>query len=268
MGQLCMLPGPGSFTCPMTTLFQFFRRPGKIPAFLIHLAISGTLVLSLVAAVYFVWYPSPYLEHDGARDILRIVIFVDVVLGPLLTLVLFHRGKAGAVRDVGMVAFLQIVAFVYGAGLMMQYRPAFLVYADDSFYAVRWPDVAPHTKDHARVEQMRVSKGPAMVVVDLPEDREERKRIRSGPAVPFQGDLYQPMTPERWRAVLAKAIDVEEQVRKQPARSEQLARFRVEFLDNSGKTIDKLAFFEVFLRSGPILFAMERDSGELFGWVN
>ncbi len=252
----------------MTTLIQFFRQPGKIPAFLIHLSISVMLVLTLVAAVYFVWYPSPYLEHDGARDILRIVIFVDVVLGPLLTLVLFRRGKVGVVRDVGIVAVLQIVAFVYGAGLMMLYRPAFLVYADDSFYAVRWPDVAPHTQDHARVDRMRVTKGPAMVVVDLPKDPEARKRLRSGAVVPFQGDLYQPITPERWRAILAKAIDVDAQVRTQPAFSEQLARFRVQFLDNSGKTIDKLAFFEVFLRSGPIFFAMERDSGELFGWVN
>ncbi len=252
----------------MTTLIQFFRQPGKIPAFLIHLAISALLVITLAAAVHFVWYPSPYLEHDGARDILRIVIFVDVVLGPLLTLVLFRCGKKGVMRDVGIVAGLQLFAFVYGAGLIMLYRPAFLVYADDSFYAVRWPEAEPHTKDHDRLNQMRVTKGPTMVVLDLPSDPAERKRIRSGAALPLQGDLYQAMTPERWQAVLAKAINVEEQVRAQPSLAEGLARFRVQFLDNSDKTIEKLAFYEVFLRSGPILFAMERDSGELFGWVD
>lgn len=168
------------------------------------MTISGLLVVTLVLAVCLVWYPSPYLEHDGARDILHIVIFVDVVLGPLLTLVLFRRGKRGVGRDVGIVATIQLVAFVYGAGLIMQYRPAFLVYSDDSFFAVRWPEVAPNTKDHERLDEMRVSTGLTMVMVELPTNLDERKRIRSGAAVPFQGDLYQTVTPERWAKILAK----------------------------------------------------------------
>jgi hypothetical protein len=260
--------GLGSLSTVMTRLIEFFKQPGKIPAFLIHFAISGLLVVTLAAAVYLIWYPSPYLEHDGARDILRIVILVDVVLGPLLTLVLFRRGKKGAARDVGIVATLQLVAFVYGAGLIMIYRPAFLVYADDSFYVVRWPEVAEQSKDHERLDQMRVRKGPTMVVAELPQDPAERKRIRGDAAVPYQGDLYQPMTPERWRSIVAKAIKLEEQAGTRPALAEGLARFQVQFLDRSGKTLDRLAFFEVFLRSGTMFFAWERDSGELFGWVN
>lgn len=252
----------------MTKLIEFFKQPGKISAFLIHLTISGLLVGTLVLAVYFLWYPSPYLEHDGARDILRIVILVDVVLGPLLTLVLFRRGKKGVVRDVGMVAIIQLVAFVYGAGLMMQYRPAFLVFADDAFFAVRWPDVEPNTKDHERLDAIRVPVGPTMVMAELPADIEERKRIRSRAAVPFQGDLFREVTPERWKNILDKSIDMEKKVSAQPSLADSWAQFRREFLDNSGTTLDKLAFYEVYLRSSSIFIAIERDSRKIYGWTS
>ncbi|MFM9884302.1 MAG: hypothetical protein ACKVQT_14850 [Burkholderiales bacterium] len=257
----------------MTKLIAFFWQSGKIPAFLIHLTISAALVFSLAAMVYLVWYPPPYFEYDGASNIMRVVIFVDLILGPLLTMVVFRRGKKELKRDLGIIASIQLVAFVCGAGLMMQYRPAFVVYADDTFYAVRWPDVAAHTKDHARLEQMRTSIGPTAVVLELPVDSEQRKSLlnelaNGGPVVTLMGDYYQPMTPERWRAIVAKSVDIDAQARAQPEFAEAVARFRMRFLDNTGMTIEKLAFYQAFLRNGLVIFAMDRESGVLFGWLN
>ncbi len=257
----------------MTKLIAFFWQSGKIPAFLIHLTISAALVIALAAMVYLVWYPPPYFEYDGASNIMRIVIFVDLVLGPLLTMVVFRRGKKELKRDLGIIASVQLIAFVCGAGLMMQYRPAFVVYADDTFFAVRWPDLAPHTKDLARLEHMRARIGPTPVVLELPSDRDERKNLMNalangGPVVTLMGDFYQPMTPERWRAIAGKSVDIDAQARAQPELAEAVARFRARHLDKSGMTIEKLAFYQAFLRNGLVLFAMDRESGALFGWLN
>ncbi len=257
----------------MTKLIAFFWQSGKIPAFLIHLIISAALVLSLAAMVYMVWYPPPYFEYDGASNIMRVVIFVDLILGPLLTMVVFRHGKKSLRRDLGVIASIQLVAFVCGAGLMMQYRPAFVVYADDTFFAVRWPDLAPHTKDHARLEQMRVNVGPTPVVLELPTDRDQRKSLMNalsngGPVVTLMGDYYQPMTPARWHSIAEKSVDLEAQVRAQPELAEAVTRFRRRFLDNTGMTIEKLAFYQAFLRNGLVMFAMDRESGALFGWLN
>jgi hypothetical protein len=253
----------------MTKLIEFFRRSGKIPAFLIHLGISVLLVASLAAMVFVYWYPPPYFEYDGAKNVMRLVIFVDVVLGPLLTLMLFQRGKKGLVRDLGIIASVQLVAFVYGAGVMMQYRPAFIVFADDAFYAVRWPDLAPHTKDHARLEQMRTSIGPTFVVLDLPADRTERHRLfvdmaNGGVPVSLLGDRYQPMTAERWRPIFEKSADL----KAQSDWSEPFAQFQERDVAKAQIAVDNLAFIPAFLRNGLVMFAIDRTSGTLFGSIS
>lgn len=256
----------------MTTPARTLKQSGKIPAFLLHLGISAALVAMLAAVVYTIWYPPPYFLFDGGWNVMRLVILVDVVLGPLLTLVVFQRGKKGLKRDLGVIAAIQLAAFVYGAGLMMQYRPAFIVYAEKNFFSVPWPDIVPFTKDTARLEQMRSSRGPALVVLDLPPDPAERQRLRlavasGGPRITVLGDYYRPMTPERWRDMVTEEVDINAQIRAQPEIAEDLARFRARFLSDSTRTLDGLAFFPGVLRYGVIMFALERESGAVFGWM-
>jgi len=257
----------------MATLVDLLKQSGKIPAFAIHLCISVALVAMLAAVVYLFWYPPPYFEFDGGWNVMQVVIFVDVVLGPLLTLVVFRRGKKGLVRDLGVIAAIQLIAFVYGTGLMMQYRPAFIVYAEKNLFSVPWPDLVPHTKDTARLEQMRSSKGPTLVVLDLPPDPAERQRLRmavagGGPRITVLGDYYQPLTPERWRAMQGEAVNMDAQLRAQPEIAGDLARFRARFLPDPAQSLESLAFFPAVLRYGVVMLALERQSGALFGWMN
>ena len=90
------------------TFTQTLRQSGKIPAFLIHLGISAAFVSALAAVVYIIWYPPPYFGFDGGWNVMRMVILVDVVLGPLLTLVVFRRGKQGLARDLAIIALVQL----------------------------------------------------------------------------------------------------------------------------------------------------------------
>ena len=61
---------------------------------LIHL--GGTLLISGVGtlALMRLWYPSPYDTITGGLGLFALLITVDVVLGPLLTLVAASPGKA------------------------------------------------------------------------------------------------------------------------------------------------------------------------------
>jgi len=257
----------------MNPYIDSLRQSGKIPAFLIHLLISVLLVAGLAAAAYFLWYPPPYFEFDGGWTVMRILILVDVVLGPLLTLVVFRRGKKELKRDLAIIAAIQLIAFVYGAGLMIQYRPAFVVYAEKNFFSVPWPDLAPHTKDTARLEAMRAARGAAIVVLELPPDPAERERLRmavagGGPRITVLGDYYQPLTAERWKTIVRDSVDMDAQLRSQPELAEDIARFRARFLDGSGMSMEKLAFFPAVFRYGVVMFAMDRETGSLFGWMS
>jgi hypothetical protein len=68
--------------------------------------------------MFFVWYPPPYFEVDGGWRILRILAGVDVVVGPLLTLILFKPGKPGLKFDMTCIALMQIGALVYGGTII------------------------------------------------------------------------------------------------------------------------------------------------------
>ena len=83
-------------------------RSGRLPAFLVHVGISLTLVLTLAAATWLFWYPPPYFRFDGGWQVLRLVAVVDVVLGPLLTLVVYRRGKKGLAIDLSIIGGVQL----------------------------------------------------------------------------------------------------------------------------------------------------------------
>ncbi|MDG4553623.1 MAG: hypothetical protein P9E24_05180 [Candidatus Competibacter sp.] len=61
----------------------------QLHAFVIHLATSVTIFLIFLGIMFFVWYPAPYFEIDGGWKVPRILAGLDVVLGPLLTLIVF-----------------------------------------------------------------------------------------------------------------------------------------------------------------------------------
>ena len=55
----------------------------------IHLAISLLVFLSFIAVLYFLWIPGDLFFMDGGWQGVKLVAMVDLVLGPLLTLLLF-----------------------------------------------------------------------------------------------------------------------------------------------------------------------------------
>lgn len=82
----------------------------RFKAFSIHFAISFAIFLILLYFILFQWYPQPLFSTDGGWRIIRIIVGVDLVLGPLLTLIVFKAGKPGLKFDLTIIAFLQITA--------------------------------------------------------------------------------------------------------------------------------------------------------------
>ena len=75
----------------------------RFSAFSIHFGISLLIFAALSAVILLVWYPGYFFELDGGWEGLRIIIGVDLVLGPLLTLTLKVAPEA-AISGVKMKA--------------------------------------------------------------------------------------------------------------------------------------------------------------------
>jgi hypothetical protein len=109
----------------------------------IHFGISLVVAAFSALLVFGLWYPYPYRDISGGRELFVIVVAVDVVLGPLLTFTIFNRAKAWKElrRDLAMVGFLQLAGLGYGLWTVAVARPVHLVFEIDRFRVVHAIDV-------------------------------------------------------------------------------------------------------------------------------
>ena len=122
-----------------------FNWKDRFTASGIHFGISLVIALLAAVLVFGIWYPYPYREISGGRELFFIVVMVDVILGPLITLAIFNRAKPRRElrRDLAMVALIQLAALGYGVWTVFVARPVHLVFEYDRFRVVHAVDV-PH----------------------------------------------------------------------------------------------------------------------------
>ncbi len=115
----------------------------RLKASAIHLALSLAIAALAALLVFGIWYPYPYREISGGRELFLLVVTVDVILGPLITLAVFNRKKPWAElrRDLAMVALLQLAALGYGLWTVYVARPVHMVFEVDRFRVVHAIDV-------------------------------------------------------------------------------------------------------------------------------
>ena len=55
-----------------------------------HFGVSALVAAAVAVLVFMVWFPYPYRQLAGGTELFILVMAVDLVCGPLLTLVLFN----------------------------------------------------------------------------------------------------------------------------------------------------------------------------------
>jgi hypothetical protein len=137
-----------------------------------------TVVVAALAAVlvFFVWYPWPFYEIVAGRELFWLVIGVDVVCGPLLTLVLWNPAKSARelALDMSMIGLIQIAALAYGMSTVTDTRPVRLVFEVDRIRLVSASEVEPNRLAEAP-EALRSLPwtGPVLVGIRPPKDNQE-----------------------------------------------------------------------------------------------
>lgn len=88
----------------------------RINAASLHLVVSVGVSAMAAIVVFYVWYPAFYREISSGRELFLIVITVDIILGPLITMSVFNRAKPWPVlrRDLAVVGLIQLIALAYG----------------------------------------------------------------------------------------------------------------------------------------------------------
>jgi hypothetical protein len=194
----------------------------------IHLGLS--LVVAALAAllVFFGWYPYPYREISGGRELFVILVTVDVVIGPLVTLMIFNRAKPRKElqRDLATVAGLQVVALLYGLHAVSLARPVHLVFEFDRYRVVSAAEVPVDLMDKVPpgIEALPWF-GPTLIAVR--PFRSEAERIEAtmialqGVSLSSRPDLWQTYA-EATPRVLAAARPVSDLKGRHAARAAEI----------------------------------------------
>ena len=157
-----------------------FRMQRALRAAALHLG-GSLLVAALAGALVFgLWYPYPYRELAGGRELFLLIVVVDVVCGPLLTLVLYNPAKPRAElwRDLGLVVLIQLAALGYGLHVVWQARPVYLVQEVDRFKVIGLPALeAAEVAKLPDALQPRWMGGPLTVAIRSPKDVKEKNKV-------------------------------------------------------------------------------------------
>lgn len=135
-----------------------------------HLLLSAAVLGMAAALVFWLWYPSPYDKIIHGRELFIIVLLVDMVCGPLLTLILFDPAKSRAkwLTDVVLIAGIQVGAMAYGVGQVASARPVWLAFEGDRFRIVQANDVDRAKLGDAEPRFQSLSwRGPEVIGVAL-----------------------------------------------------------------------------------------------------
>ncbi|WP_096085318.1 hypothetical protein [Agaribacterium haliotis] len=95
-------------------------------AFAIHFCVSILIFLAALVLIVFFWFPGPLLFAGGIQGIL-IVAAIDLVLGPLLTLLVYNPNKKSLPFDLTVIALLQVAALIYGLWTIRTEQPVAIV---------------------------------------------------------------------------------------------------------------------------------------------
>jgi len=111
-------------------------------AFLTHLGVSSIIFIALSYLIIFHWYPDFYFMLDGGQRAIATIFFVDVVLGPGLTLLVFRQSKKSLKFDMSVIVFVQLAALSWGIHNVYTERSATTVFYQGKFTCISQPDAS------------------------------------------------------------------------------------------------------------------------------
>jgi hypothetical protein len=143
----------------------------------IHFMITLIMAALTAALVFLVWFPGALAIMVGGASLFSIVVTSDVVLGPLISLVIYssQKPRKQLIVDYTVIAVIQVLALAYGTWVVAASRPVFVAFHLDRLEVVTAvelsdADLRAGIKPEFKSKSWR---GPRLVAVKRPIDKKE-----------------------------------------------------------------------------------------------
>jgi hypothetical protein len=247
-----------------------FDWRSRLRAASIHLALSAAVALLAALLVFFLWYPWPYRELSGGRELFFIVVAVDVVLGPLITFAVFNRSKPRSElrRDLAIVGLLQLAGLLYGLWTVNLARPVHMVFEIDRFRVVHLVDIPQELEAQAPAGIAVAPWGGPTLIAARPftsekENFEVTVAALGGVHIGARPDMWQPYDAARDR-VRKAAKPVATLQSRFPARRAEIDAA----LQQLGRTAANTAYLPVIARKAEAwTVLLDAGSADIVGYL-
>ncbi len=245
----------------------------KIKAFLIHLSISVVIFITVLLLCLFTWYPEFYFTASDTRIPIYTIVFVDVGIGPLLTLIVYKRGKPGLLLDLAMIVLFQIVALAGGIWVLYSERPVLTVFHQGYYFCLNTSFATAASADMSKFPRTdRLIPNAFLPRPATPEEKKRREDILNKmpadqlpppyPAFVF-GEQFKPIEKDDVPKILEDELEITTAISAEPEYQQHWDKFQEKHPD----ALKKFAFFPLVCSTAELLAATDRDTGQIIDAV-
>jgi hypothetical protein len=193
----------------------------RLKAFSLHLLSSASVLTLILGCLYFGWYRWPGWFLTDVTHVVLVMICVDVVLGPSLTLIIANQRKSRRelTRDIGIIVAVQLCALTYGSVSLWNGRPLYYAFSENILQLVQAYDIDANEAKLGRQQNPALAPQwyslPRWIWAPLPQNAEVAKKIVTSTITGGDDVISMPRYFRRWeeglpslRGQLRKADDV------------------------------------------------------------
>lgn len=153
----------------------------RLKAFSLHLLSSATVLTLILGCLYLGWYRWPGWYLSDVTRVFLVMVCVDVVLGPTLTLIIANQKKPRRelTRDIGIIVAVQLCALAYGSVQLWNGRPLYYVFSENALSVVQAYDISSRQAELGRAENAAFAPHwyslPRWVWAPMPQDPKQRQ---------------------------------------------------------------------------------------------
>jgi hypothetical protein len=243
----------------------------RLKAFSLHLLGSASALTLILGTLYFGWYRWPGWYLAEATPVVAVLVGVDLVIGPLLTLVIASNRKSRRelTRDIGIIVAVQVLALIYGTTSLWNGRPLYYAYSETVLQLVQAYEINASEAELGRKQNAVLAPHwyslPRWIWAPLPSDPEEAQKLITAVLSGSDDVISMPRYFKRWDEGLPTLRERLKKVDDVPYFSPGDKKKLKERLQAAGLSTDQLNTMTFTGKGSPLLAVFDLANLEIIG---
>jgi len=236
----------------------------RFKASFLHLLLSAITISLTFLIIVLLWFPAPFLELTNFKDIATIVITVDLILGPLLTFVVFNPKKKSLKKDLAFIVSIQIFALFYGVYTLFLIHPLYITFHGNAFNIVIAKQANPKESKYDELKISKLSK-PTLAYMETTKKTRDKlfaSTINGGKDIEAHTEFYKPYE-EHLETILKNSLDTVKLFDKK-----NLTPSSEKFLKLYNHTKDNYAYLPLIGTSSNAIIVLDKNTAEVITAIN